>query len=195
MSRSGALVVGLGGVTNGGKTTLCQALHRRFSTDRYDLRVKTLHLDEYYRPDDDPRQIYLPKYQHHDWDCLNALDIDRFLRDLRTMCDRCDLLLVEGCLIFNIPSLEGEAAFHLSYYFDLPYEECQQRRADRRYDPPDVDGYFEEHVWPAFLQAKRDILTSNRPVGVKVIDTSKEAFERVEESIARDIEADRSTVC
>lgn len=186
LSRSNALVVGLGGVTNGGKTTLCEVLNQRFSADRYRLRVKTLNLDEYYRPEDDSRHIYLAKYHHPDWDCFNAFDIDLFLQDLGTMRDQCDLLLVEGCLIFNIPS---PFAFHLSYYFDLPYEACRERRVHRHYDPPNADGYFDEHVWPAFLQAKKNILSSNRHIGLKVIDSSKESFESLEERLVREIEA------
>ena len=37
-----AVVVGLGGVTNGGKTTMCESLERIFSSDKYNLRVKII---------------------------------------------------------------------------------------------------------------------------------------------------------
>ena len=77
-------------------------------------------MDDYYHPTDDPHHIYLDKFGHHDWDSLNALDIDRFVSDFQSNRLKYCLLLVEGFLIFNISSLSQEnRAFDLAYYFDL----------------------------------------------------------------------------
>ena len=117
-SRQTALVVGLGGVTNGGKTTMCHSLNRLFSSEKYNRRVISMHLDDYYRSSDDPHHVHLDEFNHHDWESLHALDIDRFLADIESNRDKCDLLLVEGFLIFNIPfsSNDGEL-FDLVYFF------------------------------------------------------------------------------
>jgi uridine kinase len=188
-SSQTALVVGLGGVTNGGKTTMCRSLEHLFSSNKYNLRVKSLHIDDYYRPNDDPNHIHLDKFDHHDWDCLEAIDIDRFIVDLQSIRLQCDLLFVEGFLIFNVDILsESHHLFNLAYYFDLPYEECRKRRLERNYDPPDPDGYFEEHVWSAYIKAKTEAFERNKDVGLELVDTTKESFEKIQEKIIKDIE-------
>jgi nicotinamide/nicotinate riboside kinase len=190
-SHSG-LVVALGGVTNGGKTTVCEKIAQIFHSDDYHLHVRTLHLDDYYWPSDDVRHTHLIEYDHHDWDCLTALDIDRFLRDLQATRYQCDLLLVEGFLVFNIlalsVSLNDDLRFHLAYYFDLPYEECARRRLQRQYDPPDPDGYFQGHVWPAYVKAKKEVFEQNANLQVQLIDTSRETFETVIDRLQKNIQ-------
>ena len=188
-SSKEALVVGLGGVTNGGKTTMCQSLVQIFSSDRYEIDVKILHLDDYFRPNDDPKHKHLKKFNHHDWDCLEALDIDRFLQDFQSVRLRCDLLLVEGFLIFNLSSKSNqEYRYDFAYYFDLPYEECRKRRGERHYDPPDPKGYFEEHVWQAFINAKKQVLDQDNDGKLQLIDTTQQSFEIIQDKIVREIE-------
>ena len=185
-----ALVVGLGGITNGGKTTLCQALERLFSSPESDRRVQSIHLDDYFRSLDDPRHVYLTQFGLQDWDCLNALDTDRFVADLQSARRECDLLLVEGFLIFNIPlALLETRRFDLAYYLDLPYEECRRRRSERAYEPPDPDGYFEGHVWQAYVQAKTEAFNRNLDVQLQLLDTSKETQESIQAKMVKDIEA------
>ena len=121
-----ALVAGLGVITNGGKTTMCRSRQRYFSGDPYHLRAISMHLDHYFRSPADPNHVDLEQLNHHDWDSLHALLIDRFMADLQTNRKQCDLLLVEGFLIFNIhhSSDNHHPVFNLMYHFDLPYEEC-----------------------------------------------------------------------
>lgn len=189
-SPSSALVVGLGGVTSGGKTTMCLSLEHLFSSNQYNLRVKSLHMDDYYHPDDDPHHLHLDKFDHHDWDCLEAIDTERFIADLKSNRLKYDLLFVEGFLIFNLSTTEkNHHLFNLAYYFDLPYEECRKRRLERDYDPPNPDGYFEEHVWNAYIKAKQEAFERNKDVGLEIVDTTKESLEKIQEKITKDIEA------
>jgi nicotinamide/nicotinate riboside kinase len=188
-SSQDAVVVGLGGITNGGKTTMCRSLEHVFSSDKYNLRVKCLHIDDYYRPDNDPHHKHLEKFDHHDWDCLEAIDTDRFIEDFQSIRLTCDLLLVEGFLIFNVSSpSKNHPLFNLAYYFDLPYEECLKRRLERNYDPPDPHGYFEEHVWQAYIKAKKEAFETNKYIELELIDTTKESFEKLQDKIIKDIE-------
>ena len=188
-SLTNAVVVGLGGVTNGGKTTMCQFLEKIFSSDRYNLNVQTLHLDHYFRSDDDPQHKHLTKFNHHDWDCLEALEVDRFLEDFQSVRRTCDLLLVEGFLIFNLPSTSAiDYRFDCAYYFDLPFEECQKRRSQRHYDPPDPDGYFEEHVWQAYTKAKKQAFDQNNDGKLQLVDTTQQSFEEIQKKIIQNIE-------
>jgi nicotinamide/nicotinate riboside kinase len=188
-SGQSALVVGLGGVTNGGKTTMCHSLKRLFSSNHYNLRVISMHLDHYFRSPDDPHHVHLVEFDHHDWDSLNALDTDRFLADIESNRWKCDILLVEGFLIFNIPySSNKKELFDLIYYFDLPYEECLRRRLGRNYDPPDPKGYFQGHVWQAYVKAKQDAFERLNQKKFVVVNTTEEPFEKIEEKIVKDIE-------
>ena len=184
-SLSKALVVGLGGVTNGGKTTMCRSLEQLFSSEQYKLNIKSLHLDDYYRSDDDPRHRYLDKFNQPDWDCLDAIDIDRFLADFDRLRFQCDFLFVEGCLIFNIPmSNKNQHRFRLAYYFDLPFEECRKRRTQRDYGSPDPQDYFETHVWQAYIKAKQDAFERNQ---LEIVDMTKQSFEQIRNKIIEDI--------
>lgn len=186
--NSGGLVVALGGVTNGGKTTTCQALEKYFSSEKKNIRLKVFHLDDYYRSIDDPQHIYLDEYKTQDWECLSALNIDRFLDDLKRSRDEFDLILVEGFLIFNIPFESNEKnLFDLSYIFDLPFDECFRRRSQRNYDPPDPEGYFQGHVWPSYLKMKQDALERHKNSSLKVIDTTQKSFETIHNEIINDI--------
>ena len=45
--------------------------------------------------------------------------------------------------------------FNLSYYLDLNFDECRKRRFRRTYNPPDPPNYFDGHVWPSYLIAKK----------------------------------------
>lgn len=189
-AASSAFVVGLSGVTNGGKTTMCRALDRRFSSEPHNLRVRTMHLDDYFRSPDDPHHVHLDEFNHHDWDSLHALKTDQFLADLHALRAQCDLLLVEGFLIVNVAIAANERhLYDLAYFFDLPYEECLRRRLGRNYNPPDPKGYFEGHVWQAFGKAKEQALgyfddTTQMPI----VNTMEESYTAVEERLVGDIE-------
>ncbi|CAM4760721.1 unnamed protein product [Rotaria magnacalcarata] len=185
-----ALVVGLGGVTNGGKTTICRALKQLLPSSKHNLAVESLHIDDYFRPIDDPHHIHLDKFGHHDWDCLDALDIDQFIVDFQSVRLKCDLLLVEGFLIFNIPFLSKDHhTYDLAYYFDLSYEECRKRRLKRNYNPPDPNGYFEEHVWGAYIKAKKEAFEQDKDVKLEIIDSTNQPLEKIQEKIIKDIES------
>ena len=147
-----------------------------------------MHLDHYFRSEDDPHHIHLPEFDHHDWESINALDIDRFIADVHMHRQKCDLLLVEGFLIFNIRFPSERGIFDLLYYFDLPYEECLRRRLQRHYVPPDPPGYFQGHVWDAFVKSKKEALNRFQPCNLAIVNTEDESFESIEQRIVKDIE-------
>lgn len=165
---------------------MCRSLERIFSSTKYQLHVQTIHLDHYFRSTDDPQHVHLPKFNHHDWDSLNALNIDQFLVDFKQKRLDCDLLLVEGFLIFNIPL--AKEFFHLEYYFDLPYEECLRRRSGRNYNPPDPPGYFQGHVWQAYIKARDEAIELYKDKSLTVVNTVEQSFDCIEANIVKEIE-------
>jgi len=75
MNRHGVpLVIGIGGVTSGGKTTLCQRLTDCLSAT---VNVVTLHMDDYYK------EVLLGRADN--WETIDAVDFCRLHEDLKRL--------------------------------------------------------------------------------------------------------------
>jgi len=69
------------------------------------------------------------------------------------------MVFVEGILLFNEPNVAGLC--DLKYFHTLDYETCLARRKTRTYDPPDMEGYFEQVVWPWYKENRTSMEKSN----------------------------------
>lgn len=145
-------IIGIGGVTNGGKTTLCSSLREKFP------EASALHMDDYYWPDDDPHQIRMEEYDYVDYERLGSVDMERLVCDVKEWVSRVTtvqskasahppILLIDGIMIYSQRDLRS--LFHRKYFFTLTKAECWERRRVRVYEPPDPDGYF-KHVWSSY---------------------------------------------
>uniref|UniRef100_A0A8W7PH45 Uncharacterized protein n=2 Tax=gambiae species complex TaxID=44542 RepID=A0A8W7PH45_ANOCL len=85
------LVIGISGVTNGGKTTLAKSLeayftahlHKTFFKENLILnKVVALCQDDYFLPVDSPRHELVKKLNHINWEILGSLDMDRMCQDI-----------------------------------------------------------------------------------------------------------------
>uniref|UniRef100_A0A8D8Y8H0 Nicotinamide riboside kinase 1 n=1 Tax=Cacopsylla melanoneura TaxID=428564 RepID=A0A8D8Y8H0_9HEMI len=183
------LIVGLSGVTNGGKTTLSNKLAAHYPPGV----VEILLLDDYFWTDTN-KLDYLQEVKHWDFDKMGALNFDGFYRDVLAKIDKLTtspnsspphILILDGFLLFNEPRLL--AVCHLRYDFSLPYEVAKHRRETRFYDPPDVPGYFEAVAWPAYLKHSRDIEALKRQEGIVTIDGTEEG-EKIFCRVLNDVE-------
>lgn len=172
------LIIGVSGVTCGGKTTLTAELNKVFP------RSKVISQDDYFLPVEDPRHTWIVELNHINFELPTALDMDRIVQDIKTIIgnrqlvnlngknhvdtrtlSRADLqrvanqkmkvspinlLIVEGFSILNYKPIEELC--DLKYYFTLNKDECYKRRLTRVYEPPDCPGYFEKCVWPEHLK-------------------------------------------
>ncbi|XP_026331249.1 nicotinamide riboside kinase 1 isoform X2 [Hyposmocoma kahamanoa] len=157
-------VVGISGVTCGGKTTLAQRLLGALTP------AALLQQDKYFLPDDSPRHVPVEGLAHNNYDVLSALDMDAMHSDAlaalagaatapapagaRRLLQGKRLLVVEGFSVLNYKPLMELC--DLRYYLVLEAGECQARRALRLYEPPDVPGYFERCVWPEHLKYRAE---------------------------------------
>nr|XP_021196399.2 nicotinamide riboside kinase 1 [Helicoverpa armigera] len=186
--RNDWIIIGISGVTCGGKTSLAHQLASTLAP------VHVFHQDKYFFPDDSARHVRCASLPHNNYDILSALDMDAMLRDVtRTLAgdDRAHatttdvtgrytrpgkkFLIAEGFTVLNYPPIMEMC--DLRYYFVLELGECRARRALRLYEPPDIEGYFELCVWPEHLNYKAEIEKDKR---VKILDgTRADAFDIV----------------
>ncbi|XP_035513521.1 nicotinamide riboside kinase 1 [Morone saxatilis] len=162
------LVVGVGGMTNGGKSTLSSSLHQQIPNSCIIAQ------DSYFKDDS---AVPEDSNGFKQYDILDALhmdtmmsDVDSWQRDPETFQRQRGLdperttpsagrevfvLIVEGFLIFNYRPLNE--LFDKRYFIEIPYDVCKRRRSSRVYTPPDPPGYFEGHVWPMYLKNRQEM--------------------------------------
>ncbi|RVE42266.1 hypothetical protein evm_013074 [Chilo suppressalis] len=183
------VIIGISGVTCGGKTTLANKLTETLTP------VYVFHQDKYFYPDDSPKHVRCDGLDHNNYDILSSLDMDSMYKDIietlkgdvkahRSNVERRPgqieikgkkLLIIEGFTVLNFKPITELCDFR--YYFILEYGECAGRRSYRLYDPPDVAGYFDLCVWPEHLRYRADIEKDGR---VMLLDgTQHDALEVV----------------
>ncbi|XP_041042601.1 nicotinamide riboside kinase 1-like isoform X2 [Carcharodon carcharias] len=156
------LIVGIGGVTNGGKTTLACKLKKALPSS------VLLCQDTFFKP---VSEVEFGEDGFQQYDVITALDMKAMMDTVYAWMENMsavhieqeapvlsenkglNILIVEGFLLYNYKPLND--VFNQRYYLSVPYEECKRRRCSRVYDPPDPPGYFDGHVWPMYLKNRK----------------------------------------
>lgn len=88
------LVIGISGVTNGGKTTLAKSLQHYFTGHLNKIifkenitmnKVALLSQDDYFLPVDSPKHKVIEKLGHINWEILSSIDMDKMCHDIMTI--------------------------------------------------------------------------------------------------------------
>lgn len=162
------LVVGVGGVTNGGKSTLSKSLHEQIPNSCIIAQ------DSFFKDDS---VVPVDSNGFKQYDMLNALHMDKMMSEVESwqrdpelflrgrgltsehitlsVDEEVFVLIVEGFLIFNYRPLNE--LFDRRYFMEIPYDVCKRRRSLRVYTPPDPPGYFDGHVWPMYLKNHQEM--------------------------------------
>ncbi|XP_072550355.1 nicotinamide riboside kinase 1 [Salminus brasiliensis] len=162
------LIVGIGGMTNGGKSTLSRSLQAVLPNSCI------ISQDSFFKDDS---VVPVDSHGFKQYDMLDALHMDRMMHEIKSWMQdpqrfmqsqgltvKCPVsekgndifsLIVEGFLIFNYGPLN--TLFDKRYFLQIPYEMCKLRRSSRVYVPPDPVGYFDGHVWPMYLKNRKEM--------------------------------------
>ncbi|XP_004688946.1 PREDICTED: nicotinamide riboside kinase 2 isoform X2 [Condylura cristata] len=184
-------IVGIGGVTNGGKTTLTNSLLKSLPN------CSVIHQDDFFKPQD---QIAVGEDGFKQWDVLESLDMEAMLSTVQawgsnpqkfarahgvgvqTEASDTHILILEGFLLYSYKPLLD--LYSRRYFLTVPYEESKWRRSTRSYKVPDPPGIFDGHVWPMYQKYKQEMEANN--VEVVYLDGTKsreELFYQVLEDI------------
>lgn len=140
------MVIGFGGISCGGKTSICRQLAERLSG------VVTFHMDDYYWPYGDPNYEAIPEYDSFfNWDCLSAINWTQMITDVNNCIasEQTTLVLVEGTMVLNNRPLA--AYYSRQYFFTLPYELALSRRRLKSLTLYEPETYFDRYVWPSYI--------------------------------------------
>jgi len=148
------LVVGMCGVTCGGKTSIVKQLKEDFPG------IVVIAQDDYFFPPEAPSHVVIPELNHVNYELMSSLDMERMRKDIQKALDlqpthkQWPVLIIEGFAIYR-DSWITELC-DLRFFLTLDREECYRRRIVRVYEPPDPPGYFELAVWPEYLKIAQE---------------------------------------
>ena len=184
------LIVGISGITNGGKSTLTKKLVQNFPNT-----TKLICQDDYFYPIDSPNHVPSPGLPNHsNWEVITSIDMDKMLYDVNKIVESIPeklesrpILLLDGFILYDDKRMCSLC--NLKYFLTLEYEECKKRRVTRTYDPPDIPGYFDSCVWPMYLK-HLDSVKLNCP-DVEFLDGNSN-FDKLYEKVLQEINVSSS---
>lgn len=177
-------VVGISGVSGGGKTTLATSLYDYFSDPinanafaNYSIKqVFLIQQDKYFYPRDSSHHIWIEDFNFINREVLSAVDGERMWSDIEEIVLRsypgetnadCHsnglrILLVEGFLILNDDRINDLCNVRL--HLLLTPNVCLERRLQRtwKHVNPQPVKYFHEYVWPSYEKHRNLVKKSDR---------------------------------
>ncbi|XP_032371550.1 nicotinamide riboside kinase 1 isoform X3 [Etheostoma spectabile] len=138
------LLVGVGGMTNGGKSTLSKSLHQRIPNSCLIAQ------DSYFK---DYSVVPVDSNGFKQYDMLDALHMDTMMCEVDSWRrDPLSFMRQRGLYPEHTTSSADEMVYVLIVEGFLIFNHSL-----RVYTPPDPPGYFDGHVWPMYLKNRQEM--------------------------------------
>ncbi|XP_018099653.1 nicotinamide riboside kinase 1 L homeolog isoform X2 [Xenopus laevis] len=162
-------IIGISGITNGGKTTLANRLLKVLPN------CTLICQDDYFKPDS---YIETDENGFKQFDVIEALDMETMMAAVHSWIKQSqDTLTVDE-------NKEMHHACEKKAYFLIVEGFLLYHYNQRIYNPPDPPGYFDGHVWPMYLKHKKEMEEANNEI-VYLDGTKSE--EEIQSSVYADI--------
>jgi uridine kinase len=149
------MVIGIGGLSRSGKSTLAQQLATQFREAGASVRV--LDQDDFVVAEE-----ALPRIRDRaDWDHPASMDFKGLLNGIQEARHRYEVVIVEGILVFYDP--EVDALFDRRLFINLDKKRFLERRRSETRWGVEPEWYL-EHVWEAHWRYGRTILEKENAV-------------------------------
>lgn len=156
------LVVGIGGVSRAGKSTLSNSI-KSWLEDRTTI---ILDMDDFVFAEETIPVIN----DGINWEIPESVDFERIRKKIEEVREQYDYVIVEGILIFY--DLELNGLYNNKIFVDISHGTFLQRKSrDSRWDEPE---WYIKHIWDCYLTYGRN--NSNDALvldGTKEFDESK----------------------
>jgi len=135
-----ARIIGIGGVSRSGKSTLAKKLKDHFATKR----VVILDQDDFVKP-----QHAIPKiHGRTDWEHPDSIDLVALLAEMDAAQANQDVIIVEGLLAFHFEELRSR--YDITIFISISKDTFLFRRQQETRWGTEPD-WFIAHVWDSHL--------------------------------------------
>lgn len=204
------IVIGISGITGGGKTTLATSLHQFLSDHNNADTFNGFHIndvvliqqDKYFHVRNSPLHTWIPEINFINREILSAMDMDRFANDVNEIVKklsdynvsndqsnidstRCNIniVIIEGFLIYNDQRINQlcQLRFHLYLSFEVGYA----RRLTRNFKHinPDPRWYWENYAWPLYKKHLNEVPNKSELVYLNGEDPVDSIFDQAQSKI------------
>ena len=130
------MIIGIGGISNAGKTSLAQKIKAHYS----DKSVKVLCQDDFAMPTTD-----IPKINEHtNWEIPASIDFDKFYTQILEENNKHDIVIDEGLFVFYEERLNN--LYDKMIYMSVRKETfAARKKLDFRWG--EEPGWHVDHIW------------------------------------------------
>lgn len=134
------MIIGIGGVSRAGKTTLANLLKKR-------LKGKTISI---LNQDDFAKKTGLPKIKNHiDWEHPASLDWTTLMNTIKAETKKNEITIVEGLFAFYNKQISN--IYDLKIFMSIEKEVfLARKRKDKRWGKEPE--WFIQHIWNSYLK-------------------------------------------
>ncbi|MFA5417164.1 MAG: hypothetical protein WC341_01775 [Bacteroidales bacterium] len=138
------MVIGIGGVSNAGKSTLARNLKKVL----HEVDVVSLCQDDFALPIGE-----IPKINGHtDWECTDSIDFDRFYKEALHQIKLHELVILEGIFAFQDERLNNLMDLKLFLTLDKKTFLTRKNKDIRWGKEPE---WYVEHIWDSHQKYSR----------------------------------------